>query len=175
MLKLSVKASSSSSRMPRPTVDDIGFTMVLSMDSDRYHSIAPAKNLSLLFLICPASRGAGDPPYIEALAFDFSYTEDLSDGIGYLLGFTSRRSSQSWHAQWLSGFEPTRHGAHDAPPQSKRGRPCEQPRDGNESSEGRFLYCQLPFTAFRAFTLHALKRHQLARAGVPLGVAHAPG
>lgn len=61
-----------------------------------------------------------------------------------------------------------------APPPSrnaKRGRSCERPRDGNDGNDGRFLYSRFPFTAF---TLYALKRHQLARARVLLGVAHAP-
>ena len=39
--------------------------------------------------------------------------------------------------------------------QCKRGRSCERPRDGDDGSEGRFLYNQFPFIAFTAFILYS--------------------
>ena len=39
--------------------------------------------------------------------------------------------------------------------QCKRGRSCERPRDGDDGSEGRFLYSQFPFIAFTAFILYS--------------------
>ena len=76
----------------------------------------------------------------------------------------------------LASITPNRAPVRDsAVVQCKRGRSRERPRDGNDGSEGRFLYSKFPVIAFIAFILHALKRYQLARAGVFLGVAHAPG
>ncbi|KRN56207.1 hypothetical protein IV72_GL000343 [Atopobium minutum] len=120
------------------------------------------------------SRGAGNPPQTGARwAPPFSYAEDLSDGIGYLLDqpispYPLKSADRQRGTNAIASRD-------SAAAQCKRGRSCERPRDGDDGSEGRFLYRRFPFIAFTAFILYAPKRHQLACARVLLGVAHAPG
>ena len=100
------------------------------------------------------SRGAGNPPQTGARwAPPFSYAEDLSDGIGYLLDFPIsphplKSAARRCHVNAIASRD-------SAAAQCKRGRSCERPRDGDDGSEGRFLYSQFPFIAFTAFILYS--------------------